>query len=44
MKMNCIAVDDEVLALKKLKRYPEKIDYLNRKGHFDNPPSPFFYN
>ena len=36
MKMNCIAVDDEILALKKIKRYAEKIDYLNLMGTFDN--------
>jgi len=36
MKMNCIAVDDEVLALKKIRRYAEKIDYLNLLGTFDN--------
>jgi two-component system, LytTR family, response regulator len=36
MKMNCIAVDDEILALKKIKRYAEKIDYLNLLGTFDN--------
>lgn len=36
MKMNCIAVDDEILALKKIKRYAEKVDYLNFLGTFDN--------
>ncbi len=36
MKMNCIAVDDEILALKKIERYTEKIDYLNLMGTFDN--------
>jgi two-component system, LytTR family, response regulator len=36
MKMNCIAVDDEILALKKIKRYAEKVDYLNLLGTFDN--------
>jgi two-component system, LytTR family, response regulator len=36
MKMNCIAVDDEILALKKIKRYAEKIDYLNLLGTFDS--------
>lgn len=36
MKMNCIAVDDEVLALKKIERYAEKIDYLNLLDTFDN--------
>jgi two-component system, LytTR family, response regulator len=43
MKMNCIAVDDEVLALKKIKRYAEKIDYLNLLGTFDNALSTFSY-
>jgi two-component system, LytTR family, response regulator len=36
MKLNCIAVDDEILALKKIKRYAEKIGYLNLLGTFDN--------
>lgn len=43
MKMNCIAVDDEVLALKKIKRYAEKIDYLNLVGTFDNALSTFSF-
>lgn len=43
MKMNCIAVDDEVLALKKIKRYAEKIDYLNLLGTFDNAISTFSF-
>jgi DNA-binding LytR/AlgR family response regulator len=34
--MNCIAVDDEILALKKIKRYAEKVDYLNLLGTFDS--------
>ena len=37
MKMNCIAIDDEQLALKKLIRYSEKLDYLKMKGTFTNP-------
>ena len=36
MKMNCIAIDDEILALKKIKRYAEKIDYINLLGTFDS--------
>src|SRR5680860_734515 len=43
MKMNCIAVDDEVLALKKIKRYAEKLDYLNLLGTFDNALSTFSF-
>lgn len=43
MKMNCIAVDDEILALKKIKRYTEKIDYLNLLGTFDNALSTFSF-
>lgn len=43
MKMNCIAIDDEVLALKKIKRYAEKIDYLNLLGTFDNALSTFSF-
>lgn len=34
--MNCIAVDDESLALSKIKRYAEKIEYLNLLHCFDN--------
>jgi DNA-binding LytR/AlgR family response regulator len=41
--MNCIAVDDEVLALKKIRRYAEKIDYLNLMGTFDNALSTFSF-
>ncbi len=43
MKLNCIAVDDEILALKKIKRYAEKIDYLNLLGTFDNALSTFSF-
>ncbi len=35
MKMNCIAVDDEVLALKKIKRYADITDYLLKPIPFD---------
>jgi len=43
MKLNCIAVDDEILALKKIIRYAEKIDYLNLLGTFDNALSTFSF-
>lgn len=43
MKMNCIAVDDEILALKKIKRFAEKIDYINLLGTFDNALSTFSF-
>ena len=43
MKMNCIAVDDEVLALKKIQRFAERIDYLNLLGTFDNALSTFSF-
>jgi DNA-binding LytR/AlgR family response regulator len=43
MKLNCIAVDDEILALKKIQRYAEKIDYLNLLGTFDNALSTFTF-
>ncbi|QIA08769.1 LytR/AlgR family response regulator transcription factor [Draconibacterium halophilum] len=43
MKMNCIAVDDELLALKKIERFAEKIDYLNLMGTFDNALSTFSF-
>ncbi|HOI48994.1 MAG TPA: LytTR family DNA-binding domain-containing protein [Prolixibacteraceae bacterium] len=36
MKMNCVAIDDEILALKKIQRYAEKIDYLNLLATFDS--------
>jgi DNA-binding LytR/AlgR family response regulator len=43
MKMNCIAVDDELLALKKIQRFAEKIDYLNLLGTFDNALATFSF-
>src|SRR5210317_2175886 len=43
MKMNCIAVDDEILALKKIQRFAEKIDYLNLLGTFDSALSTFTF-
>lgn len=43
MKLNCIAVDDEILALKKIQRYAEKIDYLNLIGTFDNALTTFSF-
>lgn len=36
MKISCIAVDDEPLALEKMEKYIEKVDYLDLKGTFDN--------
>ena len=36
MKINCIAVDDEPLALKKMKQYIEKVDFLNLLDLIDN--------
>lgn len=36
MKINCIAIDDEPLALDKLEQYILKIPYLNLIGKFDN--------
>ncbi|HYQ58501.1 MAG TPA: LytTR family DNA-binding domain-containing protein [Draconibacterium sp.] len=41
--MNCIAVDDELLALKKIERFAKKIDYLNLLGTFDNALSTFSF-
>lgn len=41
--MNCIAVDDELLALKKIQRFAEKIDYLNLLGTFDNALATFSF-
>lgn len=36
MKINCIAVDDENLALSKITRFAEKVEYLNLIKCFDN--------
>lgn len=36
MKMNCIAVDDEALALNKIQRFVKKIDFLDLLESFDN--------
>ncbi len=35
MKINCIAIDDEPLALDKMRQYIEKVDYLNLLQTFD---------
>ena len=35
MKINCIAVDDEPLALKKMKQYIERVELLNLMALFD---------
>ena len=35
MKLNCIAVDDEPLALDKMREYIKKVDYLNLLHTFD---------
>jgi len=36
MKINCIAIDDEPLALNKMKRYIERIEFLNLRATFNN--------
>ena len=36
MKINCIAIDDEPLALDKMRQYIDKVDYLNLLQTFDN--------
>ena len=36
MKINCIAVDDEPLALDKIREYIKRIGYLNLLESFDN--------
>ncbi len=43
MKINCIAVDDELLALKKIQRYAAKIDFLNLTATFDSGLSTFSF-
>lgn len=41
MKINCIAIDDEPLALKKIKEFIEQIDYLNLMQVFNNAVDAF---
>jgi len=36
MKINCIAIDDEPLALNKIREYIKRIGYLNLLSTFDN--------
>lgn len=36
MKINCIAIEDEPLALKKIKEFIEQVDYLNLLEGFNN--------
>lgn len=36
MKINCIAIEDEPLALKKIKEFIEQVDFLNLLVGFDN--------
>lgn len=36
MKINCIAIEDEPLALKKIKEFIEQVDFLNLLAGFDN--------
>ena len=36
MKINCITIDDEPLALAKIESFIEQVDYLNLVGIFDN--------
>lgn len=36
MKINCIAIDDEPLALEKMSKFIQKVPYLNLCGTFDN--------
>lgn len=36
MKINCIAIDDEPLALEKMSKFIKKVPYLNLCGTFDN--------
>ena len=37
MKIKCIAVDDEPLALEKMESYIERVHYLELAGSFSNP-------
>ena len=36
MKINCIAIDDEPLALNKMKKYIQRIEFLNLLATFNN--------
>jgi len=36
MKINCVIIEDEPLALERLKNYVEKVSYLNLVAFFDN--------
>lgn len=36
MILNCIAIDDEILALNKIKRFISKVDFIELKQYFDN--------
>lgn len=36
MRINCIAIEDEPLALKKIKEFIEQVDYLNLLEGFNN--------
>src|SRR3989339_379411 len=36
MKINCIAIEDEPLALKKIKEFIEQVDFLNLMEGFNN--------
>ncbi len=38
MKINCIAIEDEPLALKKIREYIEQVDYLHLLEGFNNAP------
>lgn len=43
MKLNCIAVDDEPLALEQMKDFISKVEFLNLKGSFKNGMSALNY-
>ena len=36
MILSCIAIDDEILALNKIKRFISKTDFIELKHSFDN--------
>jgi len=41
MKISCIAIDDEVLALNKIKRFISRVDFLELHNTFDNAKDAF---
>ncbi len=43
MILSCIAIDDEILALNKIKRFISKVDFIELKNSFDNAKDAIHY-